>query len=53
MSPLDAQLDATPGAWLLRYAMINLIGWLLLFGSLLLLVYYMEEGGIHHINIEQ
>lgn len=50
MSPLDALRDATPGMWLLRYAMLNLTGWLLLFGVLLLLAYYIQEGGIHYIE---
>ena len=53
MSPLDTQRDVIPGAWLLRYAMINLTGCLLLFGTLLLLAYYMQEGGIYHIEQER
>jgi hypothetical protein len=50
MSPLAAQRDATPRSWFMRFAMINLTGWLLLFGALLLLAYYMQEGGIHFIE---
>ena len=36
--------------WYLEYALMNLAGWLLLFGILLLLTYYMEEGAILYIE---
>ena len=36
--------------WYLEYALMNLAGWLLLFGILLLLAYYMQEGGILFIE---
>ena len=42
------QVPAMPidGKWFLKYALTNLAGWLLLFGTLLLLSYYMQEGDI-------
>lgn len=52
MSPLvlnEMQLPITWG-WLLRCAMINLAAWLLVFSTLLLLAYYMQEGAIHYIE---
>lgn len=52
MSPLvlnEMQLPITWG-WLLRCAMINLAVWLLVFGTLLLLAYYMQEGAILYIE---
>jgi hypothetical protein len=39
------QVPAMPidGKWFLKYALTNLAGWLLLFGMLLLLAYYMQN----------
>ena len=36
--------------WYLEYVLMNLAGWLLLFGTLLLLTYYMQEGAILYIE---
>lgn len=36
--------------WCLQYALINLTGWLLVFGCLLLLANYMQEGAISYIG---
>jgi hypothetical protein len=39
--------------WYLQYSVMNVAGWLLVFGSLLLLSHYMQEGAMSNIDDDQ